>query len=239
PALLFLTAGGYDPGIPLTIYFLLLLFWTFLPCRDLLKYHYGQVKSALQRRTVRRKLYRYCGLIFPCIIYPLGGQKALLLSLGIGTLTLWSVELIRKYNPTVRSMIMSVMEPVAKEEEETEITGTSKYILGCFLASIFPDPLNALSIIMLTLGDAWAGLVGRRTGLGIWIKGKSTSGSIACLTACVSASYVFIHMTPSYHLDLEIILAGSLVATLAEGVSGKWDNLFIAPAAALAMWLLL
>ena len=75
--------------------------------------------------------------------------------------------------------------------------------------------------------------------MGKWFNGKSASGSLACLAACLSASYVFILMKPSCFMDFKVILAGSLVATLVEGVSGKWDNLFMAPAAALAMWFLL
>ncbi|HPI97194.1 MAG TPA: hypothetical protein PLV56_00510, partial [Synergistales bacterium] len=196
PALLFLIPGEPGPGIVLNIYVLLLILWILIPCRDLLKYQYDRLRSAFQLRAVRRKLYRYCGFIFPCIIYPFGGHKALMISLAIGTLILWPAELVRKYHPPFRTMTMKIMGPIAKEEEREGITGTSKYILGCFMASLFPDPLNALSIIMLTLGDPWAVLIGRRAPMGKWFNGKSASGSLACLAACLSASYVFILMKP-------------------------------------------
>jgi len=225
--------------IPLLSGFVLLFLWTLIPCRPLVAEQCFSMSSSFQSWMVRRKVYRYAGLVFPFILYPLLGEKGLTLILGIGAGILWSLEVIRKFHSPTQSMIFRIMGPVAKTGENENITGTSKYFLGCFLASLFPAPLNVLSMIMMTLGDAWAILVGKRLPLGQWMKGKSLTGTMASLASCFWAASIYLQWAPSDELDLWIVFGGSLAAAIAEGLSGPWDNLFMAPAAAITMYFLL
>ncbi len=70
-----------------------------------------------------------------------------------------------------------------------------------------------------------------------WLEGKSIEGSLACFAIAFASGAVYMNLInmPISYLNL---LLGAIVATIVEGL-GKWlnDNLTMAPAAALAMWL--
>jgi len=109
--------------------------------------------------------------------------------------------------------------------------------MGSAIAGLFPIPYSLISIVMLTLGDSWAVLIGQRWGKHKWLEGKSIEGSLACFAIAFASGAVYMNLInmPISYLNL---LLGAIVATIVEGL-GKWlnDNLTMAPAAALAMWL--
>jgi dolichol kinase len=108
--------------------------------------------------------------------------------------------------------------------------------LACVL--LFPKPIAIAAMLMLSLGDAMATVVGRRFGR-THIGDKSLEGSVAML---VTASAVGLWCLPAKPFAA---LCGAGVATLAELFPLRWgwlrvnDNVSLPLAAGAAMWLAL
>lgn len=196
----------------------------------------GTVRNRCLERLVRRKIYRYCGLVFPLIIYPVFGShflRLLLLWISLGAL---AIEITRSRVTSLNDRLRKIFSPVGKEEEAFHISGTTSYLAGSFMASLFNGPAAPLAMVMLTLGDAWAVLVGKRWGNSPWLKGKTMEGSFACLLISFLSAYSLANSFSLFRIHWFGIFLASLAVTLTEAVAkGIWDNLLMAPAAVLGM----
>lgn len=216
---------------------LLLVSWLFIRGWNNLKSSFMEFKEPLKDNFVKRKLWRYLALLYPGLAYPLWGPVAFRYIIVISGLIAFFLELIRRYSKTVNEFLKKLFKPVGKSEEAYKISGTSYFLMGSAIAGLFPIPYSLISIVMLTLGDSWAVLIGQRWGKHKWLEGKSIEGSLACFAIAFASGAVYMNLInmPINYLNL---LIGAIVITIVEGL-GKWlnDNLTMAPAAALTMWL--
>lgn len=197
------------------------------------------IKDRLDGHLVRRKIYRYCGLIPPLVIYPLCGPTILRTVLVCLACTSLTLECTRRILPGLDDFLKKLFNPVEKETKTAYLSGTTAYLLGSAVASFFPGAIGPLALIMATLGDAWAVLAGSRSGNHIWINGKSAEGSSACLFISFISAFSVASTCFPFRIGRFAILPASVALTIVEGLTrGAWDNLLMAPVASTVMYLL-
>jgi len=193
------------------------------------------LSEAMSKHLVRRKLYRFSALIFPALIYPAFGygifRSVLLVSAGAA----FAVEYLRFHVPKVNEFVKRFFAPVGRPREAEHISSTTTFLLGSALASLFPEPIGAISMVVLILGDAWASLCGTKFGRTPLIGGKTLEGSLGCFVisclSCFLMSKLF-----NYPISIFQSLTAALAATVVEALSPSGlDNLTMAPVAALVL----
>jgi len=185
----------------------------------------------------KRKLYRMCGLVFPLAVFPLWGLGVYRLTLGVLALAILIAEVARKRSAAFDRGFRRFFAGVSKKEEAENVSGTAWYLWGAAIASPFPGAIGPASVVMMTLGDAWAVMAGRRWGRYRLLGGKSLLGTFACFASAFSAGFAFAMMNSQVSVPVMIYVAGAAVAAVSELVTpGRWDNLTVAPATAFAVW---
>ncbi len=117
------------------------------------------------------------------------------------------------------------LAPVYRESERHRVSGAGWLVLGVATAAWFPAPAATAGILVGTLADPAAAVVGGRFGRAN-ARGKSIAGSSAAFV--VSGVVVFLVVG-----SLWVALLGAAVATAVE----RWpvgldDNVLVAPAVA-------
>ncbi|MGC9372106.1 MAG: hypothetical protein ACP5DY_02170 [Thermovirgaceae bacterium] len=185
----------------------------------------------------KRKLYRMCGLFFPLVVFPLWGQDAYRITLGCLAAVILLAEILRKRNPAFDRGFRRVFSGVSKEKEAEQISGTAWYLWGAAIASFFPGVAGPSALVMMTLGDAWAVMAGKKWGRCHLLGEKSLLGTFACFASAFFAGYAFAMMNSQVPVPVVIYVAGAAAAAVSELVTpGHWDNLTVAPATAFAVW---
>jgi len=208
----------------------------------------SKVKRALQE--IERKTFHSLGVLVPLwyqtMTENLGFSEAFCIKVcWIVVTVVWTSEVLRLNFPMVQKAFMATpLGAVMREREQTQMTGTPFFVLGCTLSiSLFVKEVAIASILFLILGDMTAALVGVSFGgeqvvvkLGRDRK-KSVEGSLAMLIVCFIIGTT---MFATVHLCEYAILVGAIVATLTELWSedylfGLNDNLTIPVFSALAL----
>lgn len=159
---------------------------------------------------------------------PLGSWTVLrwlLVTLALISLTL---DTARVASPNIGRSLQRLV-PVFRETEMRRLSGASWLMLGYALAAWFPPPAPAAGVLVAATADPAASLIGTMGG----IPGKKTwRGSAA---GALVAALVLVCLGLPW---IAVILA-AVAAAVFERWSGILDdNLIIAPAVALAIWLL-
>ncbi|RLG69619.1 MAG: hypothetical protein DRO11_07495 [Methanobacteriota archaeon] len=103
------------------------------------------------------------------------------------------------------------------------------FLLGTLIVTLLTEEgVLVAAILMLTLGDGAAALIGTKFGRHKIKKNKSVEGSLACFLACIATS---MFISNFYGVDLEALLAGALVATATETFSTRLDDNLTIPIA--------
>ena len=128
---------------------------------------------------IRRKMVHLATLIIP-IGYALTSREAVLLFVIPLFLGLLSVDLLRHFHPGMASLFKRFFfGRVLREEEEPTLMGSTYFLFSSILAILlFPKPIAIASLLILTLSDTAAALVGKGIGQ-IHIFGKTLEGSAA------------------------------------------------------------
>ena len=161
------------------------------------------------------------------------------------TVFVWTSEILRLRYPMVQRAFMATpMGSVMREREQTQLTGTPFFVLGCTLViGLFAKEVAIASILYLVLGDMTAALIGVSFGgekcvvkLGRDRK-KSVEGSLAMFVVCF---LIGSSMFATVHLAEYAALVSAIVATLTElwsedYIFGLNDNLTIPVFSALAL----
>lgn len=212
--------------------------WLIVRGWDNLKSSYSHAREPLRSTFVRRKLLRYTGLLFPVLAYPLWGPVVFRYIVMVSGLIALVLEIMRRFWKGLNDVLRKAFRPVGKSEEAFKFSGTSYFLIGCAIASLFPVPYSLIAILMLTLGDSWAAMVGKRWGKHMWLSGKSVEGSLACLFICLASGAVYMNLI-SMPISYFALVVGALAATIVEGLGNRLnDNLTIAPTSAFFMWLI-
>ena len=229
-----LSRGSLTPGAAFGVMWL--AGWVFVRGLGHLKYDIKTFEAALGSGEVRRKLYRYSGLFFPCLVYPIFGMAALRWIFFLGAAAAWVLEISRRRWVHLNDLLCALFRPVGRKGEVHGISSTSYYFLGGAIAVAFPEPFGPVALVMATLADAWAALCGRRWGRHVWFKGKTIEGSASCLLAAFASGLVYSALLP-FFLPWYVILGSAIMVALGEALFvGEIDNLFLAPAAAFTLW---
>ena len=235
--LLGILKNGYSLPFTITLFFLVLSRSIALDI-SLITAEMHSARNSLEEHLIRRKIYRYCGLVFPLVIYPVYGLPVLRTVLFSMTAAALLLEGGRRVLPGINIVLRKIFSPVGKEEEAFHTSGTTYYLTGSALACLFPGGTGPLSLIMLTLGDAWAVLTGKRWGQHAWISGKTVEGSLGCLFICILAGLSFVLFTGGNNISPFSVVIGAIAATLAEALfRGSLDNLMIAPSTAAVIYI--
>jgi dolichol kinase len=179
-------------------------------------------KIAQTASEIERKAFHLSGLFFPLLYQfclSIGWTHAECCQVGWTMCAMtWSVDLSRLYVPFVRRNWP--LKSILRDKEQSQLTGTCYFGLGCTLAvNLFSPAIACCSICFLVVGDMAAALVGRAFGGDIVVvklgrEGKkSMEGSLAMFVACnIIGNLVF------YELPMReyAVCIGAFVATIVE-----------------------
>ena len=128
---------------------------------------------------IRRKMVHLATLVIP-IGYALTSRETVLLFVIPLFWGLLSVDLLRHFHPGMASLFKRFFfGRVLREEEEPTLMGSTYFLFSSILAILlFPKPIAIASLLILTLSDTAAALVGKGIGR-IHIFGKTLEGSAA------------------------------------------------------------
>jgi dolichol kinase len=169
--------------------------------------------SELRRKAIHLSLLVLpLDLLFEVLPWPRGrGQwTLLLLVLAFGALAL---DVLRLQERRVKRLFRDFLGGMLREHEELGLLGSTYLLLAALLAvDIFPRPVAAAALGFTVLGDAFAAIVGKAFGRRRVFR-KTLEGALGGLGAClVWAAF----LAATGHLPWGVLLAGALVASLAE-----------------------
>jgi dolichol kinase len=173
---------------------------------------------------VRRKLLHLVALLIPIIYYffPSESQaKAIMLG---GMIVAVAVDTFRLGEPRYRNLLHSLSGELIRPGEKTNLLGSTCLLIATTITVfLFPKPVAVAALCFLIVGDTVAALVGRRFGR-IRLFGKKTLvGSMALFLSAMAAGFII----PG--LDTRTVLAGAVVAAVAEALPLPIDDNFSIP----------
>ena len=125
-----------------------------------------------------RKLFHLLATVFPLFYYVAGRKWAAPIFAALAVAAV-SVEISRLRFPRVQSSVMRVFGRIMRGIEERRVSGATYVLLGLAASALLFEPPIALSVmLMVTVSDAVAAIVGRRFGKPV-LWGKSWAGSAA------------------------------------------------------------
>jgi len=185
----------------------------------------------------RRKLYRMCGLLFPLGFFPVWGLGGYRVCVSFFALAMLIVEVLRKRSRGFDRGFERFFSLVSKDSERGAVSGTAWYLWGVALASFFPGVSGPTAAVMMTLGDAWAVIAGKRWGRRRIFGKKTAEGTLACFVIALVSGCVFSNLTSLVSIPSSIFFLGAAATAITELFTpGRLDNLTVAPVAALVMW---
>lgn len=182
-----------------------------------------------KKMVVWRKSLRFVFLVFP-VLYFWIEKTPILIIFGALALIFFVFDMTRiKKNKVIRHLYK-------ESEEKAKISGITLFLIGAFISVLFFEKnIAILAMTFATIGDNFAVLLGTQFGRHRIFKDKSAEGLIACLATSFLAGLVLMQFL---NVSLILVAIGALAATIAELFSGIYDNLTMAPFAALVMSLI-
>jgi dolichol kinase len=169
--------------------------------------------SELRRKAIHLSLIILpLDLLLELLPWPRGRAQwtLLLLVLAFGALAL---DVLRLQEQRVKRLFRDILGGMLREHEELGLLGSTYLLLAALLAvDLFPRPVAAAALGFTVLGDGFAAIVGKAFGR-TRIFRKTIEGAAGGLAACLAWA-AFLALTG--HLPWGVVLAGALVASLAE-----------------------
>ena len=190
----------------------------------------------------RKAWHMFMGLFMVAMYLTVLSRSASVLILGFFLGLNLLVESLRLKIPALNERILRLWGPLMRSCEVKRMSGTPYYLSSAILAvGIFPEPIAALSILFLAVGDPLASLAGIMYGDRSirFSNGKSLIGSLAGTTACFVVGFLFLAMLG---LPLHQVLVLSFVGAVAGGGAELLplevdDNFSIPIVSGFALWL--
>ena len=158
---------------------------------------------------IRRKLFHLVSSAIPIGYFILGKTISLtvIVVFFVGAIFL---EGLRLFAPKARKWIHWIFDPIMRVAEEKKVSGATYLLIGAGLTIyFFPKPYAIVSLLMLTLSDTAAALIGVAYGkTKLWA--KSLEGSLAFFASAA----VIVSLTPG--IGFKEGLVGVLTGTLTE-----------------------
>lgn len=171
-------------------------------------------------------------------------KSSMVIALVSLALLLLLVDYLKLRHQGFKAFFVSAFgELLRRHERQGGITGSTIVVASAALTIfIYRQETAIAALLFLSLGDSMAALVGRRYGRIRLVCGRTLEGSLAAFVACLFVSTVLLALKPlfSWSLTPFSLLAGSVVATVAELVDMPLDDNFRIPIlSGLAMELLI
>ena len=178
------------------------------------------------RNEVYRKMIHFGSAVFPIsYYYSLSREQMLWLLGGLSTLFLFG-ELLRMNVGPFKRFFKLIFSAVVRESEDHTITGaTTVFIAGFLTVLIFERPVAIFAMLILSLADATAALIGRKWGNHSLFE-KSVEGTMTFLIVALALAFLL----PDLPRAGAVAAAG--IATVAEVLPSPIDDNLIVPLSA-------
>jgi len=194
------------------------------------------VPSIEASRTLRRALVHVAvGLGISVAVFLLP-RAVMLVALGLATLAVLLMDLIRLREPGFNAWLRRLFHPFLRDYESSRLLGASFLIVSSLVVcTIFSQHIAVLAISFLAVGDPSAALVGVRFRRWKLFK-KSLEGVLACLVVCLAVASIWRYA--GMVVPLAVGVAGAVAAAVAESLPISIDdNLTIPLLSGAVMWL--
>jgi len=178
------------------------------------------------RNEVYRKMIHLGSSVFPIsYYYSLSREQMLWLLGGLSALFLFG-ELLRMNVGSFKRFFKLIFSAVVRESEDHTITGaTTVFIAGFLTVLIFERPVAIFAMLILSLADATAALIGRKWGNHSLFE-KSVEGTMTFLIVALALAFLL----PDLPRAGAVAAAG--IATVAEVLPSPIDDNLIVPLSA-------
>jgi len=138
------------------------------------------------KHEIIRKLIHYGSTIFPLSYLYFFTRLEMLFLLGGFVLIMIVLEILRMYLPFFTHIYEVIFSKIVRVEESEKFTGATYSFLGAFIAIlIFEKEVAIFAMLILSLSDSTAALVGRKWG-SISLLGKSVQGTVTFLIVSIT-----------------------------------------------------
>ncbi|MBU0552155.1 hypothetical protein KKB55_08735 [Myxococcota bacterium] len=158
---------------------------------------------------------------------------------GTAMLYAWSMEGLRRRYPELNRRLMNFYGPMAHPHEYTRVNSATWYCTALAIISLTPGVLiSALGVVVLSVSDPIAGIVGRRWGKHRFANGRSWEGTAAFFGSALLVSLLLLALFADLRLSFSLLVAivGAAVGAFVELNSQRVDdNLSIPVSVSLAV----
>lgn len=185
------------------------------------------------KHEIVRKLIHYGSAIFPLSYMYFFTRVEMLFLLGTVVLIMILLEIFRMYIPFFTRIYEVIFRKIVRDEESEKFTGATFSFLGAFIAIlIFEKEVAVFAMLVLSLSDSTAALVGRKWG-SISLLGKSVQGTVTFLVIAIALAL----LVPG--IPRTEAVAAAVFTTLVELIpSPVNDNLLIPMSAGITLSLM-
>jgi len=178
------------------------------------------------RNEVYRKMIHFGSAVFPIsYYYSLSREQMLWLLGGLSALFLIG-ELLRMNVGSFKRFFRLIFSAVVRDSEDHTITGaTTVFIAGFLTVLIFERPVAIFAMLILSLADATAALIGRKWGNHSLFE-KTVEGTMTFLIVALALAFLL----PDLPRAGAVAAAG--IATVAEVLPSPIDDNLIVPLSA-------
>ena len=178
------------------------------------------------RNEVYRKMIHFGSAVFPIsYYYSLSREQMLWLLGGLSALFLFG-ELLRMNVEPFKRFFRLIFSAILRDSEDHTITGaTTVFIAGFLTVLIFERPVAIFAMLILSLADATAALIGRKWGNHSLFE-KTVEGTMTFLIVALALAFLL----PDLPRAGAVAAAG--IATIAEVLPSPIDDNLIVPLSA-------
>ncbi|MFN7039301.1 MAG: diacylglycerol/polyprenol kinase family protein [Alphaproteobacteria bacterium] len=184
------------------------------------------LKNELLRKTI------HLSFIWIPIIYSYLDKKLMIIIMFIITSLAIILEILKRYNPILKSLYNKFFKNILREEEKTRIISDGSYLLlACFMTILFFSKFNAiLAISVLIVSDPIAALFGKKFGKIIISDNKTLEGFLAFICSGLLVLFTIGFYSSKgikyYIITFFIILISAIVELFSKKI-GINDNFLI------------
>lgn len=185
-----------------------------------------------------RSVFHFGGALSAVVALELIPNSLIVLALAtLWAAFAWSMEALRRLNPSINTALMRFFGPVAHEHETVKVNSATWYSTALLLLALTQwRELIVIGVAVLGVGDPLAGLVGRRFGRTKLLHGRSLEGSLAFVLGAALVSFALLRAFHSGALSWQASAVAALCASVAgaaaELLSWRFDDNFTIPLSA-------
>ncbi len=174
---------------------------------------------------IARKFIHYSAVLIPLIYYYFLDKSLAVKLLLLATFIVVFSDLLRMIGPRSRQLYVKLLGWMTKEKElKQEFTGASYMLVGSLVTVLlFPKEIAVIALILLTIGDPSACLVGTFLGKIRTFQNKTVEGTLGFILAGFMVS-LLVAKVPVFYKLLAAIVGG-----VVEMLPLKIDDNFTVP----------